>query len=62
MCKELEILEFNSTIISDAAISHLLKRTEHLTAIDLSGCTQFTGLAFADIMPEHFIAAKLRWA
>jgi hypothetical protein len=46
MCKELEIVEFNSTTVSDAAICHLLKRTEHLNAIDLSGCHNFTGLAF----------------
>jgi hypothetical protein len=61
MCKELEIVELNSKIISDAAISHLLKRTEHLKQLDLSGCTQFNGLALADILPEQFAAKKLRW-
>ena len=48
MCKELELVEFNSTRLTDAAISHLIRRTEHLKALDVSGCTNFTGMAFAD--------------
>ena len=48
MCKELELIEFNSTKLTDAAISHLIRRTEHLKALDVSGCSNFTGLAFAD--------------
>ena len=49
MCKEIELIEFNSTKLTDAAISHLIRRTEHLKALDVSGCTNFTGLAFADV-------------
>lgn len=38
LCKNLEIVEFNSTQITDAAISHLLKRAEHLSALDVALC------------------------
>ena len=48
MCKELELVEFNSSKLTDYAISHLLRRAEHLNALDVSGCSNFTGLAFAD--------------
>ena len=61
LCKELEVLEFNSDSISDAAISHVLKRSEHLTILDVAGCTRFTGLAFADVTLETLKAKKLRW-
>ena len=61
LCKELEIVEFNSSHLSDAAISHLLKRTEHLTTLDVAGCTSFTGLAFTDVTTETLKATKLRW-
>ena len=49
LCRELEIVEINSSEISDAAISHLLKRAEHLTTLDVAGCQKFTGLAFTDV-------------
>lgn len=61
LCKELEILELNSVYISDAAISHVLKRSEHLTTLDVAGCTRFTGLAFSDVTSETIKAKKLRW-
>ena len=61
MCKELEHVEINSTKITDAAISHLLRRTEHLRALDVAGCTNFTGLAFADCTQETFKATKLKF-
>ena len=61
MCKEIEQVEINSTQITDVAISHLLKRAEHLKALDVSGCTNFTGLAFADVDDENFKSTKLKW-
>lgn len=61
LCKELEFLEFNSLYLSDAAISHVLKRSEHLTTLDLAGCTRFSGLAFSDVTSETLKATKLRW-
>ena len=61
LCKELEIIEINSSHVSDAAISHVLKRTEHLTVLDVAGCTSFTGLAFTEVTSETLKATKLRW-
>jgi DNA repair exonuclease SbcCD nuclease subunit len=62
MCKELEVVQFFSTQITDACISHLLKRAEHLTALDVAGCSEFTGLALADFEDlETFKCKKLRW-
>ena len=61
LCKEIEVLEFNSDTLSDAAISHVLKRSEHLTTLDVAGCTRFTGLAFADVTTETLKAKKLRY-
>ena len=63
MCKDLEIIELNSELISDAAISHLLKRTNNLKALDISGLTQFTGMAFGDIYSAEQFAPRetLRW-
>ena len=49
LCKELEVVELNSTSVSDAAISHLLKRSEHLTTLDVAGLTRFSGLAFVEV-------------
>jgi hypothetical protein len=39
MCKELELVQINSTQITDHALSHLLKRSEHLKNLDVSGST-----------------------
>ena len=61
VCKNIEIVEFNSRQITDSAISHLLKRAEHLTALDVALCNQFTGLAFADVDLETFKSKQLRW-
>ena len=62
MCKELEVVSFFSSKITDACISHLLKRAEHLTALDVAGCSEFTGLALADFEDlETFKAKKLKW-
>jgi len=61
ICKELEVVEFNSDTLTDAAISHLIKRAEHLTAIDVSGCKEFMGLAFADCDQTNFKSKKLKW-
>ena len=61
LCKELEVVELNSGQISDAAVSHLLKRTEHLHTLDLAACTRFSGIAFMDLTSETFKATKLRW-
>ena len=61
LCRELEVVEINSQEISDAAISHLLKRAEHLNTLDLAGCTRFTGLAFTDVDSESIKCKKLRW-
>ena len=38
VCKGIEVLEVRSDVISDAAIAHLLKRAERLTALDISQC------------------------
>lgn len=46
LCKKVTILEINSTGLTDAAISHLLKRAESLEKLDISGLLNFTGLAF----------------
>ena len=59
MCKELELVQINSTQITDLALCHLLKRSEHLKNLDVSGCTSFSGLAFAAVEPENYIAKKL---
>ena len=61
LCRELEYVEINSTQVSDAAISHLLRRAEHLTTLDVAGCMTFSGLAFSDVTPETFKCRKLRW-
>jgi len=61
LCKELEIVEFNSKEVSDVAISHLLKRAEHLTTLDVAGCPRFTGLAFSDVDSETLKCHKLKW-
>jgi hypothetical protein len=39
MCKELELVQINSTQLTDLALCHLLKRSEHLKSLDVSGCT-----------------------
>jgi hypothetical protein len=36
VCKGIEVLEIRSDTITDAAIAHLLKRAERLTALDIS--------------------------
>ena len=61
LCKELEVVELNSSKVSDAAISHLLKRSVHLTSLDVAGVTTFSGLAFMDVTLETFKATKLKW-
>jgi hypothetical protein len=61
VCRGIEVLEINSDAISDGAIAHLLKRSEHLVALDVSLCKQFTGLAFALVEDEHFKSRNLRW-
>lgn len=61
VCKLIEIIEFNSKQLTDAAISHLLKRAENLTALDVASCSKFTGLAFADVETENFKSKNLRW-
>jgi len=38
ICKELEIIEINSTLITDLSVAHLLKKVKHLRSLDLSGC------------------------
>ena len=45
LCKKVQILEINSINLTDAAISHLLKRAENLEKLDISGVLNFTGLA-----------------
>lgn len=59
MCKELELVQINSTQITDLALCQLLKRSEHLKCLDVSGCTQFSGLAFAAVESENYVAKKL---
>ena len=54
-------MEFNSSTVSDAAISHLLKRSVHLTTLDVAGLTMFSGLAFTDVTLETLKATKLKW-
>ena len=55
------MVELNSTSVSDAAISHLLKRSEHLTTLDVAGLTRFSGLAFVEVTQETLKATKLKW-
>ena len=54
MCKELEVVEFNSRTITDYGIAHLLKRAEFLNALDVSACPEFTGRCFWDIEDPDF--------
>lgn len=61
MCKELEIVSIYSKKITDGSISHLLKRAEHLTALDLSGVSEFMGLAFSDVEQDTLKSTKLKW-
>lgn len=61
VCRGLEVVEINCAAISDGAIAHLLCRAEHLTALDVSLCPNFTGMAFAMVEDEHFKSRKLRW-
>jgi len=39
MCKELELVQINSTQLTDQALCELLKKSEHLKSLDVSGCT-----------------------
>jgi hypothetical protein len=59
MCKELELIQLNSTQVTDGSICHLLKRAQHLKSVDLSGCTLFSGLAFAEVDENNYVAKKL---
>ena len=61
ICKELEVVQLYSKKITDGSISHLLKRAEHLSALDVSGCSQFNGLAFFEVEAETFKSTKLKW-
>jgi hypothetical protein len=61
MCKELEVVQLYSKKITDGSISHLLKRAEHLSALDVSGCSEFNGLAFTEVDTDTFKATKLKW-
>ena len=46
ICKELEVIQINSALVTDGSILHMIKKCKHLTALDLSGCVKFCGLAF----------------
>ena len=61
MCKELEIVELNSRLITDSGLAHLLKRAEHLSALDVSACPEFTGRCFWDIEDQDYKATGLKW-
>lgn len=61
VCRGIETLELNSNKLTDGSITHLLKRAEHLTALDVSMCPSFTGMAFAMVEDENFRSKQLRW-
>jgi hypothetical protein len=46
ICKELEVVQINSALVTDGSILHMIKKSKHLTALDVSGCIKFCGLAF----------------
>jgi hypothetical protein len=60
MCRGLETLELNSRSLSDYAVSHVTKRAENLKCLDVSGLTEFTGMAFTDVNEENFVSKKLQ--
>ena len=49
LCRELEVVELNSQTVSDAAVLHMLKRSEHLTTLDVAGLKTFSGIAFQEV-------------
>lgn len=48
ICKELENLEINSEQVTDKSVAEVLKKCQHLRFLDISGCPNFVGTAFAD--------------
>lgn len=59
MCKKLEVLELNSSKLSDASVNHVLKRAIGLKVLDVSGLIEFTGMAFTELTPETFKSTDL---
>ena len=48
ICKQIEIIELNSTIVIDSSIVELLRKLKFLRVLDISGCPNVIGTAFSD--------------
>lgn len=59
ICKDIEIIEINSTQITDISIVEILRKLKFLRFIDLSGCPNFIGTAFSDAL-EVLASDKIR--
>lgn len=59
ICKELEIVEINSDMVTDLSIAELLKKSKYLRFLDLSGCDKFFGVAFSEVK-DNIGSSKIR--
>jgi hypothetical protein len=59
ICKQLEIVEINSTSVNDSSILELLRKLKYLRFLDISGCPNVIGTAFADAQ-EVLASDKIR--
>ena len=59
ICKELENVEINSEQVTDKGICEILKKSKFLRFLDISGCPNFVGVAFADSQ-EMLASDKIR--
>ena len=53
ICKELETVEINSVNVTDKSITEMLKKLKYLRFLDLSGCTNFVGVSFAEAIESE---------
>lgn len=58
LCKKIQIIEINSTKVTDPSICEILKKEVDLKVLDISGCQNFVGVAFSDAV-EHLVCTKL---
>ena len=59
ICKEVEVLEINSSLVTDKSIVEILRKLKYLRFLDLSGCPNFLGTAFSDAL-EVLASDKIR--
>ena len=61
ICKELEVVQINSALVTDGSILHMIIMSKLFKALDVSGCVKFCGISFQQVDQENFNATKLKW-